>query len=192
MKKIAVKKVVIVLLSALVLVVCAGLLLKTALQTREWIRISNLSLEEILDNIDFLSIEDLTDIFYENRELFENIKDELLASEYIPEDGKSLALYFNYDTNQLYTTNDTHGEKFQSVQNAHAHAIEWFMRIRESNDFFSNISYGTNGQGEPVVSFNIMADSLDIEARISYLPAATAYEIFLLQDNWYALVMRSP
>ena len=152
--------------------------------------------EENKDN-DFLSYEEITDIYYANRELINSIKDELFSSDFIPNNGMTefgynssmenrLFLSYDYTNKQLVCSNDPQGEKLQSIQNVHSDIIEYFKSM--NRNYNPGIGFRKDLDLEDVRVLFEFRKNVSVSAGIVY---TTMPEILLgatvhLENNWYA------
>ena len=176
MKKSLAKKIFLIFLSALVLIVCigAGFILWAVYNNHRInkmrMHMASLSLEELIELTGFVKREDLTTLFFENKDLIERIRDELFASDFTPRGrtfagyrhsthtgenvpiynwGEHLTLRFNYENEQLRVSeSDPDGEKLLSIQNVHGYATEWFINISSAGDFSPAIRYRANDSAD--------------------------------------------
>ena len=114
---------------------------------------------------DFLNHEEITDIYYANKELINNIKDGLLSSGFIPHDGMIESRYHSYLYNDIILRYDykngklicsssgdnpmTPDEKLQSIQSVHSDVIEYFKRMNKN--YNPNINFRKSEFMEDVV-----------------------------------------
>ena len=136
---------------------------------------------------DYPSEETLIDIYYENKELINSIKDGFFSSGYIPPHGSSIFLHYDYNNRQLFCSDDARGEKIQSIQNIHSYAIEFFTRINKN---YACISFRNTKQTDVdditiVFSFG---SSVTYVAYILYTNTPEIWpwtELVHIEDNWY-------
>ena len=151
---------------------------------------------------DFPSYEEITDIYYENKELINSIKDGLFSS-FIPclgcggwaESGyysnidNRLFLSYDYKNGQLVCKEDPQGEKLQSIQNVHSDVIEYFKRINRNG---SSISFSKLGG---ILDIDDTRVVFSLSGRINYV-ACIVYtnnpdigfsgQAVHIEGNWYA------
>ena len=144
-------------------------------------------------NQNFLSYEEVKDIYNDNKEIINNIKDGLFSSEFIPRGwypGSDMntaddnEIILTYNGNQLFCIDDPNDEKLLSIQNVHIDAIEYFTRINEN---FNPCIIFREVFGNTVIEFDFYDKKSGISAGILY---TTVSEVFggkiHLEDNWYA------
>ena len=157
------------------------------------------------ENKDFLSYEDVIDIYYENRELINGIKDGLFSSGFIPHDGmtesgynsnieNSIFLSYDYKNGQLICSDDPQGEKLQSIQNVHSDAIEYFMRMNKNNNpsidfrkilFFEDV----------IIEFEFRSNYYRSDPRAGILYTTEPDNVYgdvHIEDNWYVYKYNMP
>jgi len=212
-KKFGLKKIIIVLLPAIFLIsaACAGNYFYQIHKYRQFHEhMLTLSPEEFEEFIDFPSGADITNLFYENRELFENIKDVLYASGFVPHSGwceeesrfhssleRSIRLEFNYRKGKLFINDDPDGEKLQSIQNVHKCATEWFRIVKRQFNprmKFSELNYsisfreirGTKGNRGTIIDFRLSNGSYFLHTGIMHKPDDDPLWTYKhLEDDWY-------
>ena len=144
----------------------------------------------------FLSNEEITNIYHENRELINSIKDGLFSSGFIPHDGittsgydsnmeNSILLFYDYENEQLFCENDPMDEKLQKIKNVHSDAIDYFIRVNE--DFNPSIQFRKIRDMDIVIEFGFLDKKSWTHAGIIYtaVPEEVGGKIHL-EDNWYA------
>ena len=136
---------------------------------------------------DFPREETLINIYYENKELLNSIKDGFFSSGYsFPNGYYSIILRYDYKNKQLFCTEDPLGEKLQSIQNVHSDAIEYFTRI---NKDYARIGFRKGADNFIGVRFTLNSSIY----RVSIIYASTStqesmYELTVhIEDNWYVL-----
>ena len=150
---------------------------------------------------DFPSEESLINIYYENKELINSIKDGLFSSDFTPHDGmtesgykssmeKSIYLSYDYKNNQLFCDNDPQGEKLQSIQNVHSDIIEYFKRINRNGTSISfrkiQFSY-RDDDTDIIIEFSLSGRGVGIlYTNVPENWSGPAH----IEDNWYALRQR--
>ena len=163
-----IKRIGIALLVTLILAISTGYFLRS---------------ENKMPSKDFLSYEDVADIYYANKELINSIKDGLLSSGFVPNKGNDISLY--YEDGQLICHGDTQGEKLQIIHNIHDDVIE-FLRI---NEYFRPLIMFREVYGKTVIEFEFRSNNAkeDYRAGIIYttVPKEPWWEVHL-EDNWYA------
>jgi hypothetical protein len=192
------KKTGVFLLSVLILTTSVGCTARNNLPDN-W---ASLSQEERETMIDFLTMAEIEALFFENRELLENIRDELFASGFVPHHGvdeqtlrfsseleMSILLGFNYRRRRLFVHDNPDNEILQSIQNVHEYAIEWFTNV--GRDFGPTISFreirGSSGSSRgTVIEFDFLYPPLWIRAGIMYKPGDDMlWACRHLDGDWY-------
>ena len=131
----------------------------------------------------FLTDEEVADIYRNNKEVINDIKDGLYSTFGcdVTKAVDSIAVF--YDGDQLYCSEDPDGEKLQSIQNVHSDAIDYFMRVNES--FNPSIMFRTAFDGI-VVEFDFFDKKSGVSVGIIYTtnPEGLWGDIHI-EDNWH-------
>ena len=136
---------------------------------------------------DFPSRESLINIYYENKELLNSIKDDFFSSDYIPTNGSQIILYYDYKNKQLFCDDDARGEKLQSIQNVHSDAIEYFKHINKNYAWISFRNLKLSNADDIIIEFSL-GSSYNYVAIILYTSNPDSWPkswLVNIEDNWY-------
>jgi len=171
------------------------LILTLAMLTGCYLKIDNQgSTRQVQDNY-FLSIEDVSNIYFENEELINRIKDGLFSSNFIPHDGmvdgrfnsnyeNSIFLRFDYTNDQLFCCDDSQCERLKSIENVHSDAIEYFLLVIQ--DFNPSIVFRKIRNIGTIIEFNFFDINTGIHTGILYTTNPDKLSTNIpLGDNWY-------
>ena len=136
-----------------------------------------------MSNKDFLSYNEITDIYNANKDKINSIKDGLLSSGFIPNKGISISLY--YENGQLICSNDPQGEKLEIIQDIVNDVIDF---LRKNEDLRPLIMFREVYE-KTIIEFEFRSKNAkeDYRAGIIYTTAPNEpWGEVDLEDNWYA------
>ena len=137
----------------------------------------------------FLSDEEITNIYYENKELINRIKDGFFSSGFIPDglnEVSGITLRYDYENGRLFCNDDPQDEKLQRVQNVHSDAIEYFTRMNKNH----NPSIGFRKfrfMEDSVIEF-FFSKNVNLRVLVIYTTEPDKYMfggLVHIEDNWY-------
>ena len=134
-------------------------------------------------NKDFLSYEEITDIYNANKAKINSIKVGLLSSGFIPSKGSSISLH--YKDGQLNCDDDPQGDKMQIIQNICDDIIDF---LRDYEDLRPLIMY-REVFGKNIIEFEFRSNNVREDYRAGIVYTTTPNEPWgevHLEDNWYA------
>ena len=143
-------------------------------------------------NENFLSYEEIADIYFENRGLINDIKEILFSSGFVPDDGFTpsgfkanleKSIYLCYRNGRFVCENDPNGEKLQIFGSIQDDILD-FLRVNE--DLKPSIGYRVI-YGCAAIEFDFLDKTTYTRAGIIYTTAPkTTWGEVHLEDNWYA------
>ena len=137
----------------------------------------------IKKNQKFLSNEEIISIYYNNRELINDIKNGLFSVvDDIPSQYFNIALRYNNE--QLFCNNYPNGENLLYIQNVHNDIIEYFVSINE--DLNPCILFGEVLKKDIAIQFDFLEEKTRTRAGIVYTTMPEEMRtVSHIEGNWY-------
>jgi len=149
-----------------------------------------------MDDNNFISIEDVSNLYFKNSELFNRIKNGLLSSDFIPHDGmidgrfnsnfeNHIFLKFDYENNYVFCCNDCPCENLINIQNIHIDIVDYFMLVYEA--YNPSIFFRKVRDIGIVIEFSFFDRNTGIHKGLVYSANATRLlgGGLHLEDYWY-------
>ena len=139
--------------------------------------------KNLMSNKEFLSYDEITDIYNANKELINNIKNGLLSSGFVPNKEKNISLY--YENGQLICSDGPQGEKLQIIQNIHDDVIDFLRvnkKLKPTIDFREVF-------GKTIIEFEFRSNYVKADYRAGIVYTTTPKKPWgevHLEDNRYA------
>jgi len=153
----------------------------------------------------FISDDELTSIYNDNKELFNDIKGGLFSSDFIPHDGMTesgyksallnkIDLYYDYKNAQLICHDDPQGNKLQSIQNVQGDIINYFLLVKDKEKISPSISFWKLRDRCTIIQFEFDHAWSDTHAGIMYITSPKDYPFLQihLEGNWYVYRYQMP
>ena len=147
----------------------------------------------------YLNKDEIVEIFNDNIELIESIKNGLLESGFFPHDGivdgrfnsaehKYVSIRFNHETSQIFNwSSRPNEENFYAVQNIHGYATDFLSQFDESIDA-TIMFWQARGMGT-LIEFDFRIRGSRVFTGITYpIEPFCPYEkasLIHIEDNWY-------